>query len=72
MLLGILAEIYPEFMMSYSDRLVGLYVTALKTEVSCVELCVSNEDRDKLYTHTHTNMELIEFVIAILYIYLSL
>ena len=32
-LLGVLAEVYPEEMLVYSDRLINLYVSTLKTEV---------------------------------------
>ena len=33
-LLGVLAEVYPQYVIVYSERLVTLYVNALKAEVS--------------------------------------
>lgn len=32
-LLGVIAEVYPEYMVTYADRLTGLYVNAIKMEV---------------------------------------
>lgn len=37
-LVGVISEIYPEYMAGYSERLVGLYICALKTEVSITSL----------------------------------
>ncbi|XP_064600499.1 DNA-dependent protein kinase catalytic subunit-like [Liolophura sinensis] len=33
-LLGVIAEVYPEYMVKYADRLTGLYVNAIKTEMT--------------------------------------
>jgi len=32
-LLGVIAEVFPEYMMPYSERLVSVYLGTLKTEV---------------------------------------
>ena len=32
-LLGVIAEFYPEYMTKYAERLTGVYLGALKTEV---------------------------------------
>ena len=33
-LLGVIAEVYPELMINYSDRLVDLYVRTIKTQMT--------------------------------------
>ena len=37
-LLGVIAEVYPEYMTQYADRLTGIYLGALKAEVGLMDI----------------------------------
>jgi len=36
-ILGVIAEVYPEFMTPYAERLTGLYLGAMKVEVTYIQ-----------------------------------